>query len=290
MRKSAWLDKKINLASCHDTKSILKRLGLSTVCQQARCPNISECFSRKVATFMILGDRCTRNCAFCAVKKGAPGPIDDSQPRKIARAIERFNLSYAVITSPTRDDLLDAGAHAFASVVREVRKVFPGVRVELLIPDFLASPRAVKLVVNTCPEVIGHNLETVASLYSRIRPGADYQRSLKVLRMVKRFNPHIFTKSGIMLGLGEREEEVLRLFDDLRAAGCDFLSLGQYLRPSASHYPVNRYLTPVEFDYFKKQASIRGFRYVMSGPYVRSSYMASDYVKMGKDQRPKTKD
>lgn len=277
VKKPQWLNKKINLNDCNSVKALLEGLDLNTVCQEASCPNIGECFARKEATFMILGKICTRNCSFCGVKKGNPLPVDLAEAGRVAEAVKRLGLSHVVITSVTRDDLSDGGAGGFISCVENIRKTNPGVSVEALIPDLQLNLAAIKSVVNVKPEIIAHNIETVPRLYKSARQGADYSRSIEVLRIIKEFDKLIYTKSGIMLGLGEEEHEVLKVFADLREADCDFLSIGQYLAPSKDHFSVKEYIEPEWFAYYKDKALSFGFKFVSSGPYVRSSYLASQY-------------
>ncbi len=278
IKKPAWLNKKISLKECHQMQTLLNDLNLNTVCQQASCPNIGECFSGGEATFLIMGKVCTRNCKFCGVKKGEPGEIDLGEPERVAEAVKRLNLRHVVITSVTRDDLPLGGAEIFVRTVSSIRKKAATTTIEALIPDFQLNYEAIKVVVDAKPEIINHNVETVPSLYDSIRPMAIYRRSLEVLRIVKKMDSRIFTKSGLMLGLGEREDEVLEVFYGLRQAGCDFLSIGQYLSPSLSHFPVKEYISPEKFIYYKKRAMRLGFLHVKSAPYVRSSYLASEYL------------
>lgn len=258
--------------------SLLKDLNLNTVCQQALCPNILKCFAEKYLTFLILGKVCTRNCNFCAIKKGRPQEIDKTEPSRVAEAANRLNLFYVVITSVTRDDLPDGGAHFFAETISCVKQRLPYAKIEVLIPDFLGDESAIKKVVGAKPDIIGHNLETVSRLYSKARQLAGYSRSLKVLEIIKRLDKNTQSKSGIMLGLGESEGEILKVFKDLRNVDCDFLSIGQYLSPSENHFPVKEYILPEKFDYYKEKALQFGFRHVESAPYVRSSYLASEYL------------
>ncbi|MCF7908020.1 MAG: lipoyl synthase [Candidatus Omnitrophica bacterium] len=272
--KPAWLKKNINLSLNHKLKTRLRNLSLNTVCEESRCPNISECFSKQVATFLILGDVCTRGCSFCLIGKGKPGQLDFNEPQRIAQAAKLLNLNYLVITSPTRDDLLDGGAAIFVETVREILALDPKKRVELLIPDFLGKKDSIEKVVESGAETIAHNLETVPKLYKKVRKGASYRRSLFVLETTKKLNQRIFTKTGLMFGLGEKEKEVKRVLADLNSIGCDFLTLGQYLPPSRNNYPLKSYVHPDTFDYFKNYALKLGFKNVISGPYVRSSYMA----------------
>lgn len=279
MEKPSWLTKKLNLSACHEMKQFLRTLKLHTVCEESLCPNISECFNEGIATFMILGDSCTRNCKFCAVSKKEPSGIDWEEPRRIAEAVKRLNLSYTVITSPTRDDIADGGAELFYRTIEEIKNLDNSKKVEILIPDFLGRIEPLTRVANSKADVIAHNLETVPDLYCAIRPKADYKRSLSVLKTLKQLNKNIFTKSGIMLGFGEDEKQVVDVFHDLRCAGCNFLTLGQYLPPSLSHYPVKEYITPDKFLSLEKTAYNLGFMKVKSSPYVRSSYLASQFLK-----------
>lgn len=277
--KPAWLDKKINLRDCGRMKALLRGLGLYSVCEAAACPNISECFSRGIATFMILGGNCTRGCKFCNVQKHAPCETDDAEPGHVAEAVKRLGLSHVVITSVTRDDLQDGGAGHFARTICSVRSLNNGTSVEVLIPDFKGHIDDIDKIVQASPVIIGHNVETVPRLYPRIRPEADYNRSLAVLEAVKTLSQGaILAKSGIMLGLGENDKEVLEVLADLRRAGCDFLSIGQYLPPSKRHYPVKNYISPDIFEYYKIKAKELGFKYTASAPYVRSSYRADEYI------------
>jgi len=279
MEKPSWLDKKLNLTACHEMKKFLRTLKLHTVCEESLCPNVSECFGEGIATFMILGDSCTRNCKFCAVNKKEPSGIDWDEPKRIAEAVKRLNLSYIVITSPTRDDIADGGAELFCRTIEEIKNLDSSKKVEILIPDFLGKAGPLTKVANSRADVISHNLETVPHLYADIRPQASYKRSLSVLKTLKELNKNIFTKSGIMLGLGEEERQVIDVFYDLLRADCDFLTLGQYLAPSLSHYPVKEYITPAKFLSLEKMAYNLGFKKVKSSPYSRSSYMASQFLK-----------
>lgn len=277
MQKPSWLNKKINLGQLKELNRLFKDLKLNTVCSEASCPNISECFAKKTATFLILGDICTRNCQFCGVKKGLPKEINPAEPKNIASAVKELGLKHVVITSVTRDDLSDGGAEVFVDTIREIRKI-SAVKIELLIPDFQLNKQSLKKIVDAKPEIIGHNLETVPGLYNRVREKADYRRSLELLRIIKILDETIHTKSGIMLGLGENEDEVVGVLKDLRKVGCKFLSVGQYLAPSKNHFPIVEYISPEKFDHYKKLAQELGFKYVASGPYVRSSYTAHKYL------------
>lgn len=274
-RKPEWLQKKVNPGEQRDMRQLLGELRLNTVCQQALCPNISECFSCGQATFLILGKNCTRLCSFCNVEKSDPLPIDSEEPARIAEAVLRLKLSHVVITSPTRDDLDDGGAALFASTVIAIREKSRKTRIELLIPDFQGRYGSIDSVAETDPDIIAHNVETVPRLY-HIRSGADYVRSLDVLRHCSGFGT-FKVKSGIMLGMGEREEEVLSVLKDLHETGCDYLSIGQYLAPSRNHYPVREYIKPELFESLRMKALEMGFSHVESGPYVRSSYHAGKY-------------
>jgi len=273
-----WLKKRVNLNEMVYVKDLLRKLSLHTVCEEANCPNISECFSRKIATFLILGHICTRNCKFCNIRKGRPEPVDENESIRVAEAVEKLGLSFVVITSVTRDDLEDGGAGIFSATVREIRKIKGGIRIELLIPDFKGDKEALEKVVNSHPEIISHNVETVPSLYPEVRSKSDYKLSLKVLENVKKMERGIYTKSGIMVGLGEKDKEVIDVMRDLREVGCDFLSIGQYLQPSKNHYPVREYIEPEKFEFYKEEALKLGFKHVKSGVYVRSSYLAEDYI------------
>jgi lipoic acid synthetase len=256
------------------TRNLLDRLHLPTVCESAHCPNRGECFSHHTATFLILGDVCTRRCAFCAVKKGKPLPLEADEPQRLTQAVSQLGLRHVVITSVTRDDLADGGAAHYARVVAALRQRCPGVRVELLVPDFSGSNEALATVLAAGPDILAHNLETVPRLYPLVRRGADYRRSLKVLEQTKQLFPTIITKSGLMLGLGEESAEIDAALQDLRAVACDMLTLGQYLSPSLHHVPVARYVNPEEFDGWRRQALALGFKSVAAGALVRSSYKA----------------
>ena len=276
IRKPEWLRKKVNPGEQTDMLKMLSGLRLNTVCQQALCPNISECFSCGQVTFLILGNNCTRMCAFCNVTKQVPEAVDHQEPSRVAEAVVRLGLSHVVITSPTRDDLEDGGAGHFAETISSVRDASPKTAVEVLIPDFQGSLQALETVLAAGPDILAHNMETVKRLY-HIRSGADYGRSLELLRRCKELAPAISIKSGVMLGMGETEAELLVLFADLRRSGCDYLSIGQYLAPSRQHYPVQEYVTPEQFESLRKSALAAGFAHVESGPYVRSSYHAALY-------------
>ncbi len=275
--KPEWLKARAPMGeNYHDLKRLARSLGLHTVCESAHCPNIGECWHHKTATFMMLGNLCTRRCGFCAVPKGRPEPIDFDEPRRVARAVAALGLEHAVITSVNRDDDNLGGARAFALVIGEIRRQAPGCRVEVLIPDFQGDEEAIRIVVGARPEVLNHNTETVPRLYRVVRSGARYERSLELLRYAKELRPAGLTKSGVMVGLGEETRELLAVFRDLVAVGCDILTIGQYLRPSRDHLPMARLYTPREFAELKAEALAMGFRHVESGPLVRSSYHAHE--------------
>ena len=259
-------------------KSIMRDLQLHTVCEEAHCPNIGECWEHRTATFMILGDVCTRNCAYCAVAHGTPASYDESEPERLARAVARMELRHVVITSVDRDDLPDGGAEIFAGCVEEIRKRLPDASVELLIPDFKGSDRALGIVVDARPDILNHNLETVERLYKIARPGGRYDRAIRLLRRAKEMAPELRTKSGMICGLGEEWDELVSAMKDVRNSGADILTLGQYLRPSAQHLPVSRYYTPEEFNELRDIGLDMGFRHVEAGPLVRSSYHAWEQV------------
>lgn len=256
------------------TRAILEKLSLHTVCQEARCPNIGDCFDHHTATFMILGDTCTRTCGFCHVGKGKPGAVDLEEPERLARAVLELGMKHVVITSVDRDDLRDGGSGHFSKVVHRIREVSPEVKIEVLTPDFRGDKEALRQVVSSPISVFNHNLETVPRLYRQARRGSIYARSLSVLEWAKEMNPQIYTKSGLMLGLGETTLELFSVLQDLRKVGCDILTLGQYLRPSLKQLPVARYVSPEEFNILGKEAKALGFKHVESGPLVRSSYHA----------------
>ncbi len=283
-KKPSWIRTKIvDTQNYFKTKEIINKKKLHTVCQEASCPNISECWSKRHATFMIMGDTCTRACSFCNVKTGKPTHLDLLEPQKIAQATKELNLKHVVITSVDRDDLIDGGANHFYKVILETRKKNKNTTIEVLTPDFLRKGESFKIVVNAKPDVFNHNIETVPSLYRKVRPGSRYFASINLLKTVKEINKTIFTKSGIMLGLGEKKDEVLQVMDDLISANVDFLTIGQYLQPSTKHYPLSRYVHPDEFHEFKKIALSKGFLIVSSSPLTRSSYHADeDFSKMKK--------
>ena len=283
-KKPIWIRTKIlDTQNYFKTKEIINKKNLHTVCQEANCPNISECWGKKHATFLIMGDTCTRACAFCDVKTGKPTFLDPLEPLKISKATKDLNLKHVVITSVDRDDLDDGGAYHFSEVIKETRKANPQTTIEVLTPDFLRKGDAYKKVVKAKPDVFNHNIETVPSLYRRVRPGSRYFASVNLLKSAKEIDKTIFTKSGIMLGLGETKEEVLQVMDDLLTAKVDFLTIGQYLQPSTKHYPLDRYVHPDEFQAFKEIALSKGFLIVSSSPLTRSSYHADeDFSKMKK--------
>jgi lipoic acid synthetase len=275
--KPAWLKAKAPVGeNYHGLKKLARSLNLHTVCESAQCPNIGECWEHKTATFMMLGNLCTRRCGFCAVPKGRPEPIDLDEPRRVAEAIATLGLKHAVVTSVNRDDDIVGGARAFAMLIEEVRKQAPGCQIEVLVPDFQGREEAIRLVVDARPEVLNHNTETVPRLYRVVRSGSRYERSLQLLETAKRLDPTIVTKSGVMAGLGEEMDELLAVFRDLANVGVDILTVGQYLRPSRDHLPMARYYTPDEFAEMKAEAMKMGFRHVESGPLVRSSYHAHE--------------
>ena len=270
-----------------ETKKILSESKIVTVCEEANCPNISECWQKNHATFMIMGDTCTRACAFCNVKTGLPDKLDVFEPYKISQVVKKMNLSHVVITSVDRDDLDDGGAEHFAKTINAIRKISPETTIEILTPDFLKKENALEKILKDYPDVFNHNLETVPRLYLSIRPGARYFNSLKLLNDVKDKNSNIFTKSGLMLGLGEKKNEIMQVMDDLRAAKVDFLTLGQYLQPTKKHAPVAKYITPDEFNSYKIIAESKGFLMVSSSPLTRSSHHAEEDFKILKQNRIK---
>ncbi len=260
----------------HELKSLARSLNLHTVCESAHCPNIGECWNQRTATFMMLGNTCTRRCGFCAVPKGRPDPIDFDEPRRVAEAVAKLELKHAVITSVNRDDDILGGARAFAMVIEEIRSQAPGCQVEVLVPDFQGREDAIRIVVEAKPEMLNHNTESVPRLYRAVRSGARYERTLRLLEYAKIVDPRMTTKSGVMVGLGEEMHELLQVYRDLAAVGTDVLTIGQYLRPSRDHLPMARYYTPEEFAFMREEALSMGFRHVESGPLVRSSYHARE--------------
>ena len=286
-KKPEWIRSKLsNSKEFFLTKTIVNKNNLVTVCQEANCPNITECWSKRHATFMIMGDTCTRACAFCDVKTGKPGKLDELEPIKISQAVKKLNLKHVVITSVDRDDLEDGGSNHFFEVINQTRKTNPNTTIEVLTPDFLRKGDAYKKVLEANPDVFNHNIETVPSLYLKVRPGSRYFSSLELLKNVKKINKDVFTKSGIMVGLGENKDEILQVMDDLKAADVDFLTIGQYLQPSVKHFPLDRYYTPQEFEELGTIAKAKGFLLVSSSPLTRSSYHADeDFAKLQQNRK-----
>jgi len=289
-KKPNWIRSKLN--NSRDfflTKTIVNQNNLITVCQEANCPNITECWSKRHATFMIMGDTCTRACAFCDVITGKPKPLDIMEPLKIANAINKLNLRHAVITSVDRDDLDDGGAQHFSEVINETRKQNVNTTIEVLTPDFLRKGDSYKKIIESKPDVFNHNIETVPGLYRKVRPGSRYFSSLELLKNSKVIDKNIFTKSGLMVGLGENKDEIIQVMDDLRSADVDFLTIGQYLQPSTKHHPLDRYYEPEEFDELKTIAESKGFLLVSSSPLTRSSYHADeDFAVLQKNRKSQT--
>jgi lipoic acid synthetase len=286
LRKPDWIRVKAPGSPVYnETRAIVRDNRLVTVCEEAGCPNIGECWSKRHATFMIMGDTCTRACAFCNVRTGLPGPLDAGEPERVGDAVARMGLAHAVITSVDRDDLEDGGARHFAQTIAAIRRASPQTTIEVLTPDFLRKGGALEIVVEAKPDVFNHNLETVPSRYLEIRPGARYFHSLRLLQRVKEADPSMFTKSGIMVGLGEEREEVLQVMDDMRSANVDFITIGQYLQPTRKHAPIDRFVTPDEFDAFAKIAYAKGFVMVASSPLTRSSHHAGDDFKRLREAR-----
>ena len=281
-KKPEWIRSKLsNSKEFFLTKTIVNKNNLVTVCQEANCPNITECWSKRHATFMIMGDTCTRACAFCDVKTGKPGKLDELEPIKISQAVKKLNLKHVVITSVDRDDLNDGGSNHFFQVINQTRKTNPNTTIEVLTPDFLRKGDAYKKVLEANPDVFNHNIETVPGLYLKVRPGSRYFASLELLKNAKKMNKNVFTKSGIMVGLGENKDEILQVMDDLKSAEVDFLTIGQYLQPSVKHFPLDRYYTPEEFEDLGAIAKAKGFLLVSSSPLTRSSYHADeDFAKL----------
>lgn len=273
-RKPEWLRVRYNQEAVAEVAQLLGQLKLNTVCKEANCPNLGECYRKHTATFMILGSQCTRNCRFCNVTPGHPLPPDPDEPENVAAAAKKLGLRHVVLTCPTRDDLPDGGAEQFAKTVRAIRAACPGVTVETLISDMKMDTAALDVVIEARPEVLNHNVETVQALQKAVRSQADYHRSLSVLRYCKEKAPSLLTKTGFMVGLGETEEQIGQLMDDVLAVGCDILTIGQYLQPTPEHYPLARYATPEDFARYKEMALAKGFRYVASAPLARSSYKA----------------
>ncbi len=281
-----WLKKKIpSMKAIENMEKILRDHSLHTVCESALCPNLGECFKDKTTTFMILGNICTRNCSFCAVKKGKPLPVDKDEPKNVAKTANLLKLSHVVITSVTRDDLEDGGANQFADCIKEIKKLNPNPTVEVLTPDFGGNFKNLNIVLAYFPDVLNHNIETVKRLYPKIRPDADYNRSLRILEKAKNYSKNIVVKSGFMVGLGEKWEEIVSLLKDLSDINCDIVTIGQYLQPSKNHTPIYKFYTPDEFINLKQIALEMGIKYVESGPFVRSSYKASDALKYFKNSK-----
>ena len=289
-KKPEWIKSKlINSKEFFLTKTVVTQNNLVTVCQEANCPNITECWSKRHATFMIMGDTCTRACAFCNVITGKPKALDIFEPLKIARAINKLNLKHAVITSVDRDDLPDGGANHFYEVIKKIRQINPNTTIEVLTPDFLRMDDSYKKVIDARPDVFNHNIETVPGLYRKVRPGSRYFASVELLKKVKKISNNIFTKSGLMVGLGENKDEIIQVMDDLRLADVDFLTIGQYLQPSSKHHPLDRYYKPEEFKELKTIAESKGFLLVSSSPLTRSSYHADeDFAVLQKNRMNKT--
>jgi lipoyl synthase len=281
-RKPSWIRVKAPVSKQYnETRELMRGLNLTTVCEEASCPNIGECWSKKHATMMIMGEVCTRACAFCNVSTGKPNPLDPFEPFNVATAVKTMGLNHVVITSVDRDDLSDGGAQHFAEVIQAIREASPATTIEILTPDFLKKDGALEVVVKAKPDVFNHNMETVPKLYTSVRPGARYYHSLRLLERVKELDPTIFTKSGLMVGLGEENSEVAQVMDDMRVADIDFLTIGQYLQPTVKHHAIDRFVTPDEFDAFERQAYNKGFLMVSSSPLTRSSHHAGeDFAKL----------
>jgi len=277
VQKPKWLRRRLPTGSDYEkVKGMINNDRLHTVCQEAKCPNMWECFSQKTATFLIMGSRCTRNCRFCSVLPGPLEPPDPTEPARVADVVHQMGLKYVVVTSVTRDDVADGGASLFARTITEIRRKMSDACVEVLIPDFQGNQDALHTVLEARPDVLNHNIETVPRLYPQVRPQAEYQRSLDIIRWTHAYDPALTTKSGLMLGLGEEEREVENTLKDLQSAGCRILTLGQYLQPSKDHLPVERFIPPEEFEAWRKKAITIGFTEVASGPFVRSSYHAKE--------------
>ena len=289
-KKPNWIKSKlINSKEFFLTKSIVNQYKLKTVCQEANCPNITECWSKRHATFLVMGDTCTRACAFCDVITGKPKPLNHLEPLKIASAVKKLNLKHVVITSVDRDDLIDGGANHFYNVIIETKKQNPNTTIEVLTPDFLRKGDSYKKVIEARPDVFNHNIETVPGLYRQVRPGSRYFASVELLKNAKKIDKNIFTKSGLMVGLGENKDEIMQVMDDLRSAEVDFLTIGQYLQPSVKHHPLSRYYTPEEFEELKTIALSKGFLLVSSSPLTRSSYHADeDFTALKKNRTNQT--
>jgi lipoic acid synthetase len=289
-RLPAWFKQKIpEPAAMQKMERLLGRMRLHTICENALCPNMGQCFERSTATFLILGDVCTRHCTFCAVKKGPVVPVDESEPDHICEAVRQLQLKYVVITSVTRDDIADGGASQFAKVIRFLAKTDPDLLVEVLVPDFKGSMEAIDDVATALPDVVNHNVETVPRLYRQVRPEADYSRSLRLLSRIKGHEGKMVTKSGLMLGLGEKEDEVINLMADLRESGCDILTMGQYLQPSPGHHPVISFISPEKFSEYEIIARGMGFSAVAAAPLVRSSYRAAELYGRARENGSRTR-
>jgi lipoic acid synthetase len=278
LRKPSWLIKRLPPdAAISEVRALLRQQSLHTVCENAMCPNLGECFARKTATFLILGNVCTRHCGYCAVESGSPLPVDPEEPARVAETASNLGLKHVVVTSVTRDDLPDGGANHFAETIRAIRRRCPSTAIEVLIPDFRGSEDALRIVLEAEPDILNHNVETVQRLFPTVRPQGSYERSLELLDRAKRALTHGFTKSGLMVGLGEREDEVVQVMRDLRKVDCDIFTVGQYLRPSKNHLEVQEYYPPESFDRMKVEGESMGFLFVASGPFVRSSYNADQF-------------
>lgn len=281
-RRPAWMKVQAPTGENHaDLVRLMRGLNLHTVCEEARCPNIGECWNHRTATFLLLGDICTRGCRFCAISKGKPQPLDEDEPEHVAQAVASLNLRHAVLTSVNRDDLPDGGAHIFARSIRRIRDHLPTCKVEVLIPDFDGNRQALDLVLDERPDVLNHNIETVPRIFPRFRPKATFARSVELLAYARQTSPDLITKSGIMVGAGETNDEVLEVMDILRGADVNVMTIGQYLAPTKSHWPIHRYVTPDEFAMFRQEGLQRGFRHMESSPLVRSSYHAHAHVEGG---------
>lgn len=281
-KKPEWLKVSYNKETVEEVSGLMAKLKLNTVCKEANCPNLGECYKKRTATFMILGNICTRHCRFCNVGSGVVEAVDPKEPQHLAEAVKELDLKHVVITSVTRDDLADGGAGHFADTIKAVRKLNPGVTIEVLIPDLQGVEKHLDIVIAAKPDVINHNVETVRELYPEVRPEADYDRSMQVIQYVKTKAPQIKTKTGIMVGLGETEEQIYQVMDDSLKAGCDIFTIGQYLQPSSKHIAVKAYVTPEKFEKYKKIGEAKGFHYIASSPLVRSSYRAEEALEGGK--------
>jgi lipoic acid synthetase len=278
-KRPPWLKARAPMgANYQELKELMRGLGLHTVCEEAHCPNIGECWNFRTATFLLLGDICTRGCRYCAIGKGKPNALDEDEPERVANAVATLGLRHAVLTSVNRDDLPDGGAHIFAASIRKIREYIPGCNVEVLIPDFMGDEDALRMVLEARPDVLNHNIETVRRIFRRFRPKATYDQSLELLRRARAFDPSLRTKSGMMVGASETIEEVLEVMDDLRAVDVDVMTIGQYLPPASDFWPLDRYYTPEEFAFLKQEGLKRGFKHIESGPLVRSSYHAHEHV------------